>query len=209
MMFYRRRGKRWLDLVVAVPALILLAPLMALIALAVRLGLGRPVLFRQERAGRDGRPFTLVKFRTMRDARDAAGRPLSDGARLTRLGRALRSTSLDELPEIVNVLRGEMSLVGPRPLLMRYLPRYSAEQRRRHEVEPGLTGWAQVRGRNALSWEEKFVLDVWYVDHCSFGLDLAIIALTLWKVVRREGIAQRGQSTAEEFLGTGRRRQQD
>jgi lipopolysaccharide/colanic/teichoic acid biosynthesis glycosyltransferase len=144
----------------------------------------------------------MLKFRTMTDARAADGKPLPDAQRLTRLGRILRATSLDELPELVNVLRGEMSLVGPRPLLMAYLPRYNAQQARRHEVRPGITGWAQVNGRNALSWEDKFTLDVWYVDHLSLALDLGILALTMWKVLRREGISAQGQATMGEFVGT-------
>jgi lipopolysaccharide/colanic/teichoic acid biosynthesis glycosyltransferase len=194
--------KRLLDLAVAVPALILLSPLFLAIALAVRIGLGAPVLFRQERPGLDGRPFTILKFRTMRDASDASGRPLPDAERLTRLGRFLRATSLDELPELANVVRGEMSLVGPRPLLTQYLERYSPRQARRHEVKPGLTGWAQIHGRNDLSWEEKFELDVWYVEHRSLRLDLTVLARTLWKVLKREGVSQPGQATAEEFWGS-------
>lgn len=193
--------KRPLDLLIASAALLALAPLLLLIALAVRLTMGAPVLFRQQRPGLRGVPFTLLKFRTMRDARDAAGDPLPDAQRLTCLGRFLRAASLDELPELVNVVRGEMSLVGPRPLLMAYLSRYSAQQARRHEVRPGITGWAQVNGRNALSWEDKFALDVWYVDHLSPALDLRILALTAWKVLRREGISAQGQATMGEFMG--------
>jgi len=194
-------GKRLLDLALTIPALILLAPLFVLLALLVRLRLGSPVLFRQQRPGLCGQPFTLFKFRTMTDARDAQGHLLPDANRLTRFGRFLRSTSLDELPELFNVLKGEMSLVGPRPLLMQYLERYTPEQVRRHEVKPGLTGWAQVNGRNALTWEQKFALDVWYVDHWSLWLDLSIILLTAWKVLIREGISQPGQATMKEFLG--------
>ena len=194
--------KRVFDLVVAAVAVALLAPLMLAIGIAVRLGLGKPVWFVQERPGRHGVPFLMIKFRTMRDALDADGRPLPDGERLTRLGKLLRASSLDELPELWNVLRGEMSLVGPRPLLMEYLPRYSAEQARRHEVKPGITGWAQVNGRNALSWEEKFRLDVWYVDHASLWLDLRIIALTLWKTIKRDGISQSGHATMPVFMGS-------
>jgi lipopolysaccharide/colanic/teichoic acid biosynthesis glycosyltransferase len=194
--------KRVFDLVVAAAAVVLLAPLMLGIALAVRLCLGRPVFFVQERPGHGGAPFRMIKFRTMRDAVDAAGRLLPDGERLTRLGNFLRSTSLDELPELWNVLRGDMSLVGPRPLLMEYLPRYSAEQARRHEVKPGITGWAQVNGRNALSWEQKFALDVWYVDHACLRLDLKIIALTFWKIIRRDGISQEGYATMPVFMGS-------
>jgi lipopolysaccharide/colanic/teichoic acid biosynthesis glycosyltransferase len=194
--------KRPFDVAVAATALLACAPLLLAVALAVRLVLGRPVLFVQERPGRHGVPFRLIKFRTMRDGFDAEGRPLPDGERLTGLGRFLRSTSLDELPELWNVLRGEMSLVGPRPLLMEYLPLYTPEQARRHEVRPGITGWAQVNGRNALSWEEKFRLDVWYVDNRSFWLDLKILWLTAVKVFRREGISQAGHATAEFFKGS-------
>jgi sugar transferase EpsL len=194
--------KRVFDLVVAAAAVALLAPLMLAIGIAVRLGLGKPVWFVQERPGRHGVPFRMIKFRTMRDALDADGRPLPDGERLTPLGRFLRAASLDELPELWNVLRGDMSLVGPRPLLMEYLPLYSAEQARRHEVKPGITGWAQVNGRNALSWEEKFRLDVWYVDHASLWLDLEIIALTLWKTIKRDGISQSGHATMPVFMGS-------
>lgn len=195
--------KRLLDLALAVPAFLLLSPLMLAIALAVRLRLGPGVLFRQQRPGRNGRPFTILKFRTMRAATDAAGRPLPDAERLTRLGRFLRQASLDELPELLNVIRGNMSLVGPRPLLVQYLDRYTQRQARRHEVRPGITGWAQVHGRNDISWEEKFELDVWYVDNRSLRLDLKILLLTVWKVLRREGISQPGQATAEEFRGSG------
>jgi lipopolysaccharide/colanic/teichoic acid biosynthesis glycosyltransferase len=187
-------------------ALILLSPLFALLALLVRLRLGSPVFFRQMRPGLLGKPFSMVKFRTMTDARDAEGRLLPDGERLTPFGRFLRSTSLDELPELWNVLRGDMSLVGPRPLLLAYLDRYSPEQARRHEVRPGITGLAQVNGRNALTWEEKFRLDVVYVDTWTFGLDLRILAKTVVAVLRREGIAAPGQSTVEEFRGNGEER---
>ena len=199
--WYSRYGKRALDLALTVPALILLSPLLGLIAFLVRVTMGAPVLFRQQRPGLHGQPFTLYKFRTMREAGDAQGGHGSDAERLTRLGCFLRSTSLDELPELWNVLRGEMSLVGPRPLLMKYLDRYTPEQARRHEVKPGLTGWAQVNGRNAISWEQKFTLDVWYVDHGSLWLDLKIIALTVGKILKREGINQPGQVTMEEFMG--------
>jgi sugar transferase EpsL len=201
-MFYRSYGKRVLDLVLTIPALLVLAPLMAVLALLIRIYLGAPVLFSQQRPGFKGQPFTLYKFRTMTDARDEHGNPLPDAERLTPLGQLLRSTSLDELPELWNVVRGEMSLVGPRPLLMRYLERYSPEQRRRHDVRPGITGWAQINGRNALTWEAKFDLDVWYVDTHSLTLDLRIIALTIWKVLRREGISEPGHVTAQEFLGS-------
>lgn len=199
---YRRYGKRLLDLALTVPALVLLSPLLALIAVLVRVTMGAPVLFRQQRPGLHGQPFILYKFRTMTDAYDAEGRVRSEADRLTPLGRLLRSTSLDELPELWNVLKGEMSLVGPRPLLMKYLERYTPEQARRHEVRPGLTGWAQVNGRNAISWEQKFALDVWYVDHLSFWLDLKIMALTVWKILKREGISQPGHVTMEEFRGS-------
>lgn len=196
---YRRFGKRLLDLSLTLPALILLSPVLALAAIMVRLRLGSPVLYRQQRPGLNGQPFTIIKFRTMTDNRDAQGNLLPDKDRLTSFGRFLRSTSLDELPELINVLRGEMSVVGPRPLLMKYLDRYTPTQMRRHEVLPGITGWAQVNGRNAISWAEKFALDVWYVDHLSLRLDLQIIGLTLWKSLRREDISQAGQATMEEF----------
>jgi len=194
--------KRLFDLLVTLPALFLLAPLMGLLALLVRFKLGAPVLFRQQRPGLHGRPFTLYKFRTMTDARDAQGALLPDAERLTPFGRFLRSISLDELPELFNVLKGEMSLVGPRPLLMEYLPRYTPEQMRRHEVRPGITGWAQVNGRNALTWEEKFQMDVWYVEHLSFWLDIRILALTFIKVFQREGISQPGRATVDYFTGS-------
>jgi len=200
-MFYSRRGKRLFDLALTLPGLVVLSPLLAFIALMVRAKLGSPVLFRQVRPGMGGRPFTIYKFRTMTDARGSDGKLLPDGERLTRFGRFLRSASLDELPELFNVLKGDMSLVGPRPLLMEYLDRYTPEQARRHEVKPGITGWAQVNGRNALSWEEKFKLDVWYVDNVSLWLDLKIIALTVWKILKREGISQPGQATVEYFQG--------
>ena len=191
--------KRLFDVVAAAGALLVGALPMLLIALAVRLVMGKPVLFVQKRPGLHGRPFGLVKFRTMREALDADGRPLADAQRLTGLGRFLRSTSLDELPELWNVLKGEMSLVGPRPLLTEYLPLYTPEQMRRHEVRPGITGWAQVNGRNALSWEDKFRLDVWYVDHRSFRLDLRILWLTLVMVCRREGITAQGHASMPRF----------
>ena len=196
---YRRQGKRTLDLLLTLPALIVLSPLLVVLGMLVRFKLGTPVLFRQRRPGMNARLFTLLKFRTMTDARDAQGALLSDAERLTPFGRFLRSTSLDELPELWNVLRGEMSWVGPRPLLMQYLDRYTAEQARRHEVHPGITGWAQVNGRNALTWEQKFAFDVWYVDHVSFALDLKIMALTVWMIITRKGINEAGQATAQEF----------
>lgn len=194
-------SKRLFDLIASALALIVLSPVMGLTVLLVRIQLGGPILFRQQRPGYKGRPFHIFKFRTMIDRFAPDGSLLPDSERLTRFGRVLRSTSLDELPELFNILRGEMSVVGPRPLLMEYLPLYSAEQARRHDMPPGLTGWAQVNGRNALSWQDKFRLDVWYVDHWSFWLDLKIIFLTLVKVFQREGITQEGQATAEKFTG--------
>lgn len=194
--------KRVLDLLGAIVLLICLAPVMVLVALMVRVSLGRPILFFQERAGKDGRIFTMWKFRSMRDAVDSEGRPLPDAERLTSFGRLLRKTSLDELPQLLNVLRGEMSLVGPRPLLSQYLDRYTAEQARRHEVLPGITGWCQIRGRNALSWEQKFQLDVWYVDHWTLRLDLYILLQTIVTVVRRDGVSHGKEATMPEFLGT-------
>ncbi len=196
-------SKRILDLCITLPGLILVSPILGASALLVRLKLGRPVIFCQVRPGYRARPFPVYKFRTMIDKRDAHGNLLPDEDRLTTLGRFLRSTSLDELPELFNVLRGEMSLVGPRPLFSHYLQRYSPEQARRHEVMPGITGWAQINGRNALAWEDKFRLDVWYVDHWSFWLDVKILLITLLKVIKREGISQPGYATAEEFLGNG------
>ena len=195
------RLKRVGDLTVAAIGLSVGVPVLGVVALAVRWKLGSPVLFRQERPGRGGRAFTLVKFRTMRDATDAAGRPLSDEERLTAFGRLLRSTSLDELPELWNVLKGDMSLVGPRPLMPAYLPLYSAEQARRHDVRPGITGWAQVSGRNAVPWPERLAMDVWYVERRSAWLDLRILALTVWKVVARHGVAEEGQATMTAFRG--------
>lgn len=197
-----RIGKRIFDLALAVPGLILLSPIMLLVAAAVALGLGRPVFFTQVRPGLHGRPFRMYKFRTMTEARDGRSNLLPDAQRLTPLGRFLRSTSLDELPELWNVIRGEMSLVGPRPLLMEYLDRYTPEQARRHEVKPGITGWAQVNGRNALTWEDRFKLDVWYVDHASLLLDLKILFITIIKVLRREGITAGGHATMPAFQGT-------
>jgi len=191
--------KRVFDVVVSAIALVALAPVMGLIALAIWRTMGRPVLFRQVRPGLHGKPFVMYKFRTMRDLRDAEGKLLPDEMRLTPFGRWLRATSLDELPELVNVLRGEMSLVGPRPLLMEYLERYTPEQARRHEVKPGITGWAQIHGRNNLSWDERFKLDVWYVDNWSLWLDLKILWRTLWLVLRREGISAQGHATMPRF----------
>jgi lipopolysaccharide/colanic/teichoic acid biosynthesis glycosyltransferase len=195
-------AKRLFDLAFTIPGFILISPLLGAIALLVRRVHGRPVIFYQQRPGYHGKPFMIYKFRTMREVYDEQGQPLPDEQRLTRLGRFLRSASLDELPELMNVIRGEMSLVGPRPLLMQYLERYSPEQMRRHDVLPGITGWAQVNGRNALTWEDKFRLDVWYVDHWSLRLDLKILLLSLSKVIRREGISQPGQATAAEFMGS-------
>lgn len=196
-----RRSKRLFDLVLVIPALILLSPVLAVIGLLVRVKLGSPVLFRQQRPGLHSQPFMLLKFRTMTDARDRQGNLLPDAQRLTPFGQFLRSTSLDELPELINVLRGDMSLIGPRPLLMEYLERYTPEQMRRHDVLPGISGWAQVNGRNALEWRQKFALDVWYVDHQSLWLDLKIVFLTIWIILKREGISQPGQVTMEEFRG--------
>jgi len=195
-------SKRAFDLLLTIPILILLSPVLVIVAVLVRVYHGRPVFFRQQRPGYRGKPFEVTKFRSMNDARDASGNLLPDANRLTTLGRFLRASSLDELPELIHVLRGEMSLVGPRPLLMQYLERYSVEQARRHDVLPGITGWAQINGRNALTWEDKFSLDVWYVDHWSLGLDIKILFLTLWKVLKREGISQPGHATAEEFMGS-------
>ena len=194
-------SKRIFDLVTTSLGLILLSPFILLTALGVGIFLGTPVLFRQQRPGYRGQPFYIYKFRTMTEASDSTGNLLPDAKRLTRLGRFLRALSLDELPELFNILRGEMSVVGPRPLLMEYLERYSAEQMRRHDVYPGLTGWAQVNGRNAITWQDKFRYDVWYVDNWSFWLDIKIILLTLWKVIKREGISQPGQATTEYFMG--------
>lgn len=194
-------SKRLFDIVSAGLALILLSPVMAVVALLVRIKLGSPVIFGQKRPGYKTELFTIYKFRTMLDTRDAAGKLLPDADRLPHFGRVLRSTSLDELPELLNVLKGEMSWVGPRPLLIAYLGRYSPEQNRRHDVLPGVTGWAQVNGRNAISWPEKFKLDVWYVDHWSFWLDLKILFMTFWKVIKREAINAPGEATSGEFMG--------
>ena len=194
--------KRPLDVALALIGLLALSPVLALIAAAIYLTMGRPILFTHVRAGKDGKPFKLLKFRSMTNQRDASGNLLPDAERLTRLGSFLRRSSLDELPELLNVLRGEMSLVGPRPLLMQYLPLYTAEQMRRHTVRPGITGWAQINGRNAISWEKKFEHDVWYVDHQSLWLDLKILFLTVWQVLRRDGISQPGHVTADFFRGS-------
>lgn len=196
--------KRLFDILASALGLLLLSPVIAIVAWQIRRKLGSPVLFRQVRPGLDGKPFEMIKFRTMRDAVDAQGNPLPDSERMTPLGSFLRASSLDELPELCNVLKGDMSLVGPRPLLMEYLPLYSPEQYRRHEVRPGVTGWAQINGRNALSWEEKFKLDVWYVDNRSLWLDLKILLLTVKKVFVREGISAAGEATVEYFKGNNR-----
>jgi len=190
------------DLLLAALGLVILSPVLLLVGILVRMYHGSPVIFTQKRPGFKGTPFHIYKFRTMTDARDENGNLLPDVERLTRLGRFLRASSLDELPELFNVLRGEMSIVGPRPLLMQYIERYNSEQARRHDTLPGITGWAQVNGRNALTWEDKFRLDVWYVDHWSLWLDIKIIFLTVWKVFKREGISQPGHATAEEFMGS-------
>ncbi|MFV0453628.1 MAG: sugar transferase [Pseudomonas sp.] len=193
--------KRLFDILASAFGLLLLSPVIGIVAWLIRRKLGSPVLFRQVRPGLHGKPFEMIKFRTMRDAVDALGNPLPDSERMTPFGSFLRSTSLDELPELWNVLKGDMSLVGPRPLLMEYLPLYSPEQSRRHDVRPGVTGWAQVNGRNALSWEDKFWLDVWYVDNRSFWLDLKVIFMTINKVVVRDGISGEGEATMSKFTG--------
>ena len=195
-------SKRIFDLFLTLVGLIILSPVILVIAFLVRVLHGKPVLFSQLRGGYRSAPFNVFKFRSMSEDRDARGALLPDEQRLTPLGQILRATSLDELPELINVLRGEMSLVGPRPLFYHYADRYTPEQARRHDVLPGITGWAQINGRNALTWEDKFRLDVWYVDHWSFWLDIRILSLTLWKVINREGISQPGHATAEEFMGS-------
>jgi len=197
-------SKRLIDIVGAGLAIILLSPLFLGISLLIWMTMSLPVVFKQERAGYLGRPFTVIKFRTMRDTRDSDGRLLPDGERLSGVGKFLRRFSFDELPQFWNVLVGDMSLVGPRPLLVQYLSRYSAEQARRHEAKPGITGWAQVNGRNTLDWAERFRLDVWYVEHCSLRLDLRILWLTFLKAVRGEGISREGHVTMPEFMGNGR-----
>ncbi len=194
-------SKRLFDLSFALIALVILSPIILVIAILVRFIIGTPILFKQQRPGYKGRPFFIYKFRTMTNRATRDGSLLPDAERLTRFGHLLRSLSLDELPELFNILRGEMSFVGPRPLLMEYLPLYSPEQARRHEVVPGLTGWAQVNGRNTVGWPARFKMDIWYVDHWSFWLDIRIIFLTVWKVISREGINQEGQSTVEYFKG--------
>ncbi|EGR4184729.1 sugar transferase [Vibrio cholerae] len=193
--------KRLFDFFVSLIVLTLFSPIIAIVACKIRKNLGSPVLFRQTRPGLNGKPFEMIKFRTMKDAVDANGNPLPDSERMTPFGDKLRNSSLDELPELWNVLKGEMSLVGPRPLLMQYLPLYSKEQARRHEVRPGVTGWAQINGRNAISWEEKFKLDVWYVDNRSFWLDLRVLLLTVKKVIFKEDISAEGEVTMPPFKG--------
>jgi lipopolysaccharide/colanic/teichoic acid biosynthesis glycosyltransferase len=198
------KRKRLFDLVLTIPGLLIISPILLLLAIYIRIRLGSPVLFQQLRPGLHGMPFVLYKFRTMTSEVDNQGEPLPDTQRLTSFGKFLRSFSLDELPELINVLKGEMSLVGPRPLLMQYLGRYTQEQARRHEVPPGITGWAQINGRNALTWEDKFRFDTWYVEHWSLQLDVKILALTFWKTIKREGISQPGHATSEEFMGSGK-----
>lgn len=198
----RRAVKRSMDIVGAGCGLLLLLPVLLVIGLWIWIKLGRPILFRQQRPGRGGELFQLVKFRTMRQASDSLGNAASDAHRITPLGQFLRKTSLDELPELWNVLNGDMSLVGPRPLLPQYLERYTPQQARRHEVKPGVTGWAQINGRNAISWEEKFQLDVWYVDNWTIARDVRILWMTLWKTLRRDGISAASHATMPEFLGT-------
>lgn len=200
----QRSVKRALDLSLVVPGILLISPLLAVLGLLVRLTVGRPVLFRQQRTGLLGQPFTLLKFRTMNNQRDPKGALLPDGERLSGIGRLLRRTSLDELPTLINVINGDMSLVGPRPLITDYLDRYSSEQSRRHLMKPGITGWNQINGRNALSWEEKFAQDVWYVDNWSLWLDLKILSRTLGKVLLGHGVSAPGNATMPEFMGTHR-----
>jgi lipopolysaccharide/colanic/teichoic acid biosynthesis glycosyltransferase len=194
-------AKRIFDILASGLGLVIISPLLLILSLLVWAFHGSPVLFRQQRPGYKGRPFVMFKFRTMTNQTFADGKPLPDSERMTKLGRFLRSSSLDELPELINVFRGEMSLVGPRPLLMKYLPLYSPEQKRRHDVLPGIAGWAQINGRNSISWEEKFKLDIWYVDNWSFWLDIRILLQTFWKSIKQEGINQPGQATMEEFTG--------
>ncbi|MCJ7518678.1 MAG: sugar transferase [Anaerolineaceae bacterium] len=196
-------SKRIFDVVISLAALVILSPILLLISMLVLAVEGPPLFFWQERPGLGGRIFKVCKFRTMKATRGPSGMLLPDEERITELGRFLRRTSLDELPELFNVIKGEMSLVGPRPLLVQYIERYSPEQARRHEVLPGITGWAQVNGRNAITWDEKFRLDVWYVDHWSFWLDIRILLITLWKVLTGEGISQPGRATMDEFMGNG------
>ena len=198
---YRKFGKRFFDLVLVIPGLILISPMLLLVAIVAKFKIGSPVLFQQERPGIHGKIFKMVKFRSMRNDRDANGELLPDEVRLVQFGKLLRATSLDEFPELWNVITGEMSLVGPRPLLAKYLDRYNPTQARRHEVRPGITGWAQINGRNAITWEEKFDYDVWYVDNLSFFLDVKILALTVLKVFKRSGTSAEGHATMPEFFG--------
>jgi sugar transferase EpsL len=197
--------KRLLDIILSATGLIMLSPLLIILAVIIRLKMGNPVLFRQKRPGLCSRGFVIYKFRTMTDQADKSRQLLPDEKRLPALGRFLRSTSMDELPELFNVLKGDMSIVGPRPLMMKYLDRYTPEQARRHEVKPGITGWAQINGRNAISWEDKFKLDVWYVDNWNVLLDIKIILKSIWMVIARQGITQQGRATVDEFMGTQRK----
>jgi sugar transferase EpsL len=206
---YRKFGKRFFDLVLVIPGLILISPMLLLVAIVAKFKIGSPVLFQQERPGIHGKIFKMVKFRSMRNDRDANGELLPDEVRLVPFGKLLRATSLDEFPELWNVIKGEMSLVGPRPLLAKYLDRYNPTQARRHEVRPGITGWAQINGRNAITWEEKFDYDVWYVDNLSFFLDVKILALTVLKVFKRSGTSAEGHATMPEFLGTSTTNKQE
>ncbi|MBE6034882.1 sugar transferase [Aminipila sp.] len=199
---FKRIIKRTFDILISMTMILLLSPILLIVYIMVRLKLGSPAIFRQERPGRHGRIFTMYKFRSMTDERDVKGELLSDEVRLTGFGKLLRKTSLDELPELFNILKGDMSFIGPRPLLVRYLNRYNEEQARRHEVRPGLTGWAQINGRNAISWEEKFKLDIWYVDNWNLWLDLKIFILTFIKVFKREGISSADHATMKEFMGS-------
>lgn len=194
-------SKRLLDIIISALILMLASPFLLITALVILVSYGPPIFFVHERPGKEGKPFKLIKFRSMRDARDQEGNILADAERITRFGQFMRRTSIDELPEFYNVLRGDMSLVGPRPLLMQYLQRYSAEQARRHDVLPGVTGWAQINGRNAISWDDKFKYDLWYIDHWTFWLDIKIIFLTIWKVLKGDGISQPGRATMDEFMG--------
>jgi len=193
--------KRLIDVILSTIIIVIFSPLILMVSMLIWFSDGRPIFFSHERPGLDGKPFKLIKFRSMRTSRGVDGTLLPDGERMTPIGKFIRKTSIDELPELVNVLRGDMSLVGPRPLLMQYLPRYSADQFRRHEVLPGVTGWAQVNGRNAISWEEKFKLDLWYIDHWSIWLDFKILFMTILKVISGEGISQPGSATMDEFMG--------
>lgn len=193
--------KRFIDVIVSLSVLIVSFPVLTLTAVLIRISMGKPVLFKQERPGLNGQPFCLYKLRTMQTVRDQKGEMLDDEWRITRLGRIIRSLSIDELPQLINVLKGDMSLIGPRPLLLEYLPLYTKEQKKRHLVKPGITGWAQINGRNAITWEEKFKLDVWYVENRSLKLDMKIFLLTLKKIIKKEGISQQGQVTMEKFKG--------